>query len=258
MPQLDAESLLARLLYRDAMMLVVDKPSGIAVHKGPGSGDNLEAHFHALTFGLPRNPALAHRLDRETSGCLVLGRHRKALAKLGQLFKTGQITKTYWAVVRGTPPDEAGIITLPLVRRSQDARSWWMKVAGEGDKGAEPAETHYRVLGRAEGLTWLELEPKTGRTHQLRVHCAAIGCAIAGDALYGDDAARAEAPRTQLHARAVAIPLYPKRGPVIVTAPVPDDMAAILRQCGFTGESIASESMSAESVIPEAGAPHAA
>ncbi len=256
MPQLDSESLLARLLYRDAMMLVLDKPSGIAVHKGPGGGDNLEAHFHALTFGLPRNPALAHRLDRETSGCLVLGRHRKALAKLGQMFKTGRIAKTYWAVVSGSPPLEAGTITLPLARRSSDARSWWMKVAEAGDKGAEPAETHYRVLGRTESLTWLELEPKTGRTHQLRVHCAAIGCAIFGDALYGAGTARTAAPRTQLHARAIAIPFYPRRSPILVTAPVPDDMEALLRQCGFAGERAVVEDAAAET--GETGAHHAA
>ena len=87
------EELLARLLYRDGMMLVIDKPAGIAVHRGPKGGENLEEYFHALRFGLPRNPALAHRLDRDTSGCLVLGRHHKALEKLGLLFKQGKVEK---------------------------------------------------------------------------------------------------------------------------------------------------------------------
>ena len=82
--------MVARLLYRDGLMLVIDKPAGLAVHKGPKGGESLEDHFDALRFGLPRAPALAHRLDRDTSGCLVLGRHRKALAELGRLFKSGR------------------------------------------------------------------------------------------------------------------------------------------------------------------------
>ena len=97
------EELLARLLYRDGLMLVIDKPAGIAVHRGPKGGENLEDYFHVLRFGLPRNPALAHRLDRDTSGCLVLGRHHKALEKLGLLFKQGKVEKIYWAIVEGEP-----------------------------------------------------------------------------------------------------------------------------------------------------------
>ena len=97
------EEMLARLLYRDGLMLVIDKPAGIAVHRGPKGGAALDDYFDALRFGLPRNPALAHRLDRDTSGCLVLGRHRKALALLGKLFKQGKVGKTYWAVVEGGP-----------------------------------------------------------------------------------------------------------------------------------------------------------
>ncbi len=236
MPEFDGDSLPGRVLYRDAMMLVLDKPSGIAVHKGPGRGPNLESHFHLLAFGLPRNPALAHRLDRETSGCLVLGRHRKALARLGQLFKTKRIGKTYWAVVLGAPPQEAGTIDLPLAQRSHDKRSWWMKVADPADKAAEPAITHYRVLGRGDGLTWLELSPETGRTHQLRVHCAAIGCPIAGDGLYGGDRAGAAARRVQLHARSITVPIEANREAVTVTAPVPRDMLTLMQACGFAGE----------------------
>jgi tRNA pseudouridine32 synthase/23S rRNA pseudouridine746 synthase len=101
------EEIVARLIYRDGLMLVIDKPPGLAVHKGPKGGESLEDYFGALRFGLPRAPALAHRLDRDTSGCLVLGRHRKALAALGRLFKSGQVGKTYWAVVAGAPPQAA-------------------------------------------------------------------------------------------------------------------------------------------------------
>src|SRR5579863_8086451 len=106
----------ARLLYRDGLMLVIDKPAGVAVHKGPKGGVSLEDDFDALRFGLPRAPALAHRLDRETAGCLVLGRHHKALERLGSLFKQGRIEKTYWAIVEGGPQVAQGLIDQPLGR----------------------------------------------------------------------------------------------------------------------------------------------
>src|SRR5918912_589679 len=102
------EEMQARLLYRDGLMLIIDKPAGLPVHAGPGGGPNLERYLGALRFGLPSPPALAHRLDRDTSGCLVLGRHRKALAKLGRLFSGGLVEKTYWAVVSGAPPEREG------------------------------------------------------------------------------------------------------------------------------------------------------
>eukprot|EP01037_Dinobryon_pediforme_P016677 gene16677-16857_t len=193
----------ARLLYRDGLILVLDKPAGLPVHRGPKGGDNLEAHFHHLTFGLPRNPALGHRLDKDTSGCLVLGRHRKALEKLMQLFKRGQIGKIYWAVVEGGPAEHEGLIDLPLGPQSPD-RGWWMKV----DPAGAPSQTKWKVLGRADGLTWLALEPLTGRTHQLRVHCQAMGWPIYGDPIYG--VARAEP--LHLHARQITIPLICGQG----------------------------------------------
>src|SRR5215510_3270194 len=142
--KLNPEEMVARLLYRDGLMLVIDKPAGIAVHRGPKGGESLEDHFGALRFGLPRAPALAHRLDRETSGCLVLGRHRKALATLGRLFKSGAIGKCYWAVVEGGPAEDEGVIDLPLARRDE-SRGWWMKP----DPGGQEAVTKWKVLGRA-------------------------------------------------------------------------------------------------------------
>ncbi len=146
----------ARLLYRDGLMLVVDKPAGLPVHRGPvgaatkaaGTKGALEDHFDALRFGLPRAPSLAHRLDRETSGCLVLGRHRKALATLGDLFKQGRIGKTYWALVEGGPEADEGVIDLPLGRLNQ-TRGWWMKVDPEG----QPSSTKWKVLGRSSFFT---------------------------------------------------------------------------------------------------------
>src|SRR5689334_7086209 len=138
-----SEEMLARLLYRDGLMLVVDKPAGLPVHRGPKGGNAFEDYFDALRFGLPRPPALAHRLDRDTTGCLVLGRHRKALALLGKLFKQGKIGKTYWAVVEGGPDADEGRIEIALSKRDE-TRGWWMKADPQG----LPAVTTWRVKGR--------------------------------------------------------------------------------------------------------------
>ena len=222
----------ARLLYRDGLMLVLDKPAGIAVHRGPKGGVSLEDDFDALRFGLPRNPALAHRLDRETAGCLVLGRHHKALEKLGLLFKQGRIAKTYWAIVVGGPEADEGLIDLPL-GRLDPARGWWMKV----DPSGQPAQTRWRVRGRGVrggvAVAWLELEPLTGRTHQLRVHCASQGWPILGDPIYG---ARDADIALQLLARRVEVPISKNKPPVIVEAPAPEHMHESLAACGLAGE----------------------
>jgi tRNA pseudouridine32 synthase / 23S rRNA pseudouridine746 synthase len=223
------------LLYRDGLMLVLNKPSGIAVHKGPKGGASLQDSFDALRFGLPRNPALAHRLDRETAGCLVLGRHHKALEKLGLLFKQGKIDKNYWAIVEGEPAEEEGLIDQPLGRLDA-ARGWWMKV----DPAGAPSQTRWRVLGRARlddrAIAWLNLEPLTGRTHQLRVHCAAMGWPILGDSVYGSaprDFAGEAGPRLQLLARRIVVPLSKA---IEVEAPAPPHMIAALDLCGFPGD----------------------
>src|SRR5271163_153479 len=192
----------ARLLYRDGLILILDKPAGIAVHKGPKGGESLEDDFDALRFGLPRNPALAHRLDRETAGCLVLGRHHKALEKLGLLFKQGKVGKTYWAVVAGAPEVDSGEIDLAL-GRLDDKRGWWMKV----DPNGQEALTLWRVMGRGHWrgapVAWLSFEPQTGRTHQLRVHAASQGWPILGDPIYGAGGDF----HLQLLARKVVVPL---------------------------------------------------
>jgi tRNA pseudouridine32 synthase/23S rRNA pseudouridine746 synthase len=228
MPSFDPASLLRRILHKDDSLIVLDKPPGIAVHKGAGYGDNLEAHFDALRFGKPENPALAHRLDKDTSGCLVLGRDRASLASLGKLFSQGRVDKVYWAVVVGAVPGGTGSIDAPLMRRSADKRSWWMKVDPAGD----PSLTHWRVLGRADGLTWLELRPETGRTHQLRVHCASIGHPIAGDAIYGGDRARSAARHMHLHAKQISLP-QAGSSPLVIAAPPPGHMLALLSACGW-------------------------
>lgn len=225
--------ILGRVLHHDADMIILNKPAGIAVHAGSGRNDALDIHFSALTFGLDRPPALAHRLDRDTSGCLVLGRHRKALARLGKLFQQGAVEKTYWAVVAGVPDAVDGMIDRPLARRSHDRRSWIMKIATASDPAAEPARTRWRLLQAGDGFSLVALTPLTGRTHQLRVHCESMGWPIAGDPIYGGDRARALARHLHLHARRVVVPLLPGKPPVDVTAPVPDHMLALIRFSGF-------------------------
>lgn len=222
-----SEEIVGRILHRDALILVIDKPAGLPVHPGPKGGETLTDHLDALRFGLPRRPQVAHRLDRETSGCLALGRHSQALARLGELFKTGAAEKVYWAVVEGGPPEEAGEIDLPLAPRSPD-RGWWMRV----DPAGQAALTRYRVLGRAPGLALLELRPVTGRTHQLRVHCQASGFPIVGDPIYGT-APRFGGPGLHLHARALTLPYNPKKPPIHVEAPLPAHMHERAGLCGI-------------------------
>ena len=278
---MNAEEIVSRLLYRDALMLVIDKPAGLPVHPGPKGGETLFHHLDALRFGLPRRPEAAHRLDKDTSGCLVLGRHPKAIARLNEMFKKAEIDKVYWAVVEGGPVADEGEIDLPLAPKSPD-RGWWMKVDPKG----QPSLTRWRVLGRnstqpssplrggdgsggvsanldstgrrhphpdppheEEGrsapLTLLELRPVTGRTHQLRVHCAASGFPILGDPIYGT-APRFNGPGLHLHARSVTVPLYPKKPPILVEAPVPAHMWERVRACGVIPDSTANPESSDE------------
>jgi tRNA pseudouridine32 synthase / 23S rRNA pseudouridine746 synthase len=229
--EMNPDEMLARVLHRDGLMLVIDKPSGLPVHRGPKGGGSLEDYFDALRFGLPRSPSLAHRLDRDTSGCLVLGRHRKALAHLGLLFKHGKVGKTYWAVVEGEPKGDEGTIDMPL-GRLDESRGWWMKPDPKG----LPSVTTWKVMGRSGPavLTWLALTPVTGRTHQLRVHCAAMGWPIVGDNIYGT-APRFGGPVMQLHAREITVPISKNKPPVRVVAPVPAHMRERLTACGWTG-----------------------
>ncbi|MDO8605069.1 MAG: RNA pseudouridine synthase [Phaeospirillum sp.] len=222
------EDLIARVLYRDASMLIIDKPAGLAVHAGPKGGDHLQLYLDALRFGLPRAPELAHRLDRETSGCLVLGRHRKALAGLGDLFASGKVDKTYWAVVVGKPREETGVIDLPLKKR--EAKFGWRM---ESDRSGLASVTQWRLLGSDGRLSWLECKPLTGRTHQIRAHCAAIGHPLVGDAIYGRGTGTLAGDRLHLHSRAVTVPFQRNKPAITAEAPVPEHMRAALSGCGW-------------------------
>lgn len=242
--------LLDRLLYRDGLILILDKPAGVPVHAGPGGGIHLELYLEALRFGLPRVPALAHRLDRDTSGCLVLGRHRKALARLGRLFAGGRVEKVYWAVVAGEPPASSGRMEVALSKRSE-TRGWWM----QPDPAGQAAITDWRLLGSAGGLSWLECRPRTGRTHQIRVHCAELGCPILGDPIYGPRDGTAPAAPLHLLARAIALPLYPAKSPVTAEAQPPAHMLEALRACSYGRDAppTASGMAASDLTMPEAG-----
>ena len=209
------------ILYQDEAIIVLNKPRGIPVHAGSGGGETLEDHFHQLQFDAKTPPQLAHRLDRDTSGCLILGRNKQALRNLGRLFEQGRIHKIYWALVKGVPQAKQGRINLPLAKQTQDKRRWHMKV----DDTGQQAITDYQLLGAANEMSWLALRPKTGRTHQLRVHCAAMGWPIIGDRFYGG--AGEGDPPLMLHARALTIPFYPGQQPLIVEAPAPEDMESL-------------------------------
>lgn len=219
-----AEDLTTRVLYRDPMVLVIDKPAGLPVHAGPAGGPNLEAGLDGLRFGAKDRPGLAHRLDRDTAGCLALGRGPKGMKRLGRLFREGLVGKTYWAVVEGAPADEEGVVDAPLAKQTSPA-GWRMAVARDG----KPALTRWRTLARADGRAWIEFRPETGRTHQVRVHAAHLGCPIVGDPQHGGSD---EAP-LHLLARALSLPLYRERPPVTVEAAPPPHMTAALRSLGL-------------------------
>lgn len=197
------------------------------MHPGPGGGHSLEDYFDALKFELPHAPWLAHRLDRDTSGCLILGRQKKALRRLGRLFESGLIKKTYWAIVHGAPESDSGIID-GYLEKIKTPKGWYMKMSGKSGN-AQTAVTEWKVMKRGDGYAWLELYPKTGRTHQIRVHCQSLGCPVIGDWVYGPPAKDGETlPLLHLHARSIRIPLHENQPPVSVEAPAPEHMAGKL------------------------------
>ena len=210
------------ILFRDERFVVLDKPAGLPVHPGPRGGASVEDCFGLLSRRRD-GPWLAHRLDADTAGCLVVALRRTALHAAQQAFAAGRADKLYWAVVRGAPPGEAGIVDTPL-RRHSDRRGWRM-LAGPG---GQLACSEWRLLGRGDGISWLEVRPRTGRTHQVRVHCACLGCPVLGDAVYGEG--KQDGCPLHLLARAIALPLDP---PLTAEAPVPAHMLAALAACGY-------------------------
>ena len=239
-PDAQAQRELERLvLFRDDALIVLNKPSGLPTQGGPGITKHLDGMLDALRFGSPHRPRLVHRLDRDTSGVLLLARTPGTAAKLAALFRGRDVEKTYWAVVVGRPVPTEGRIELDLVRAA-GARADRVAIAAPGDPASAHAITDYRTLDHAgRRLAWLELRPLTGRTHQLRVSCAAIGAPILGDAAYGEaregiNSALVDGfpPLLHLHARALRLP-HPAGGRLHIEAPPPPHIIETFRALGF-------------------------
>lgn len=199
------------LLHRDTHLVIIDKPAGLAVHPGPKTDDSLEDFLPDLAFGNQRLPVISHRLDRDTSGCLIVARHPKAVKRVSALFEAGEVKKVYWAVLESLPEAESGTVDAPLFKISSAEAGWRMII----DRRGKRAVTHWQVIDRAARL--VEFRPETGRTHQLRVHAASLGHPILGDPVYG-----AGAGPMRLHARSLSLP-YDAAAPLKVTAPLPAD-----------------------------------
>ncbi len=231
----DARMLERLVLWRDDSVIALDKPHGLAVQGGPRLVRHLDAMLDALRFGQAERPRLVHRLDRDTSGVLLLARSPAAAAKLAAAFRGRDAEKTYWAVVVGRPVPAEGRIDLPLARQA-GPRGERTAPAEAGEEGAARAITDFRTLDAAQRrAAWLELRPLTGRTHQLRVHCAqGLGTPILGDGKYGGAAAHIEGlpPLLHLHARALRLP-HPEGGMLEVAAPLPPHMQETFAFFGF-------------------------
>ena len=220
-----ADDLESRVLYRDSHIIILDKPAGLAVHPGPSTLVSLEAYLPSLRFGITEPPVAAHRIDRDTSGCLVLARNARSRSRLGRLFEAGAVQKIYWGIVDGVPVAPMGEIKLALSKRS-NAQGWRM----EADPAGLRAETHYRILYEEKGRSLLELRLLTGRTHQIRAHCAALGHPIIGDPIYGH---RTEGTAQLLHARHISIPYRVGSAAIDATAPTPDRFLLALDRAAF-------------------------
>lgn len=226
--------LLDRILYRDDDVLVIDKPSGLATQGGSGVLIHLDGMLDGLRFGAEERPRLVHRLDRDTSGVLVLARNAFAAGKLAASFRGRETEKVYWAIVCGVPAPPEGRIDLPLVRLpgATGART---RPAEKGEKDVARAITEFVTKDRAgRKFAWLELMPVTGRTHQLRVHCAALGTPILGEPVYAGNVPHPSGfdERLHLHARRLVVP-HPRGGRIEVEAELPAHMRASFERLGF-------------------------
>jgi tRNA pseudouridine32 synthase / 23S rRNA pseudouridine746 synthase len=202
-----------RVLFLDGEALVLDKPAGMPVDAPRDGSLSVENHLGSLTFGFQRWPLPVHRLDRDTSGCLLLARNPKAHKRFAAAFESGAVEKTYLAVLAGVPTEESGVIDLPLAKTSTAATGWRIIHDPKGKR----AITHWRTLATLEGRTLVEFRPETGRTHQLRVHAATgLGIPIAGDPVYGDGAGP-----MLLHASRLTLSRGTK-APIEAEAPLPD------------------------------------
>jgi 23S rRNA pseudouridine955/2504/2580 synthase len=237
----DAEVLEQMLLHEDPKVLVFNKPAGLAVQGGSGVSRHVDGMLEAWRNKKGEKPRLVHRLDRDTSGVLVVARTRLAAVKLTEAFRHRETKKIYWALVKGVPKTREGRISTWLVREATPDGDR-VRIAKHGEEGADHAVSHYRVIEQAgQALSWLEMEPYTGRMHQLRVHAVHIGCPIIGDPKYFEADQNWEFPggiqkRLHLHARRIVIP-HPDGGTLDIVAPMPPHMVQSWNLLGFEEES---------------------
>jgi 23S rRNA pseudouridine955/2504/2580 synthase len=232
----DVEAVLGAILHRDDDLIAINKPPGLAVQGGTNTERHIDGLLDELRFGAKERPRLVHRLDKDTSGVLLLARSAAAAAKLTAAFREKTTRKTYWAVIVGSPRPRQGRIDLALAK---GAAGHGERVQPDEDEGKR-AVTYYRVIENAGAkAAWVALLPVTGRTHQLRVHCAATGVPILGDGKYGGAKAHlAGAPNARLlhlHARALAVP-HPRGGIFRVEAPLPPHMRETWDFFGFSAD----------------------
>ena len=210
------------ILYEDGEALVIDKPSGMAVDRPRKGGICLEDHLGRLKLGFQREPVAVHRLDTDTSGCLLLARKPKALARFNKAFEDRLVGKTYLAVLAGRPPGTSGTIELALSKISSAEKGWRMIPAKKG----KPAVSHWELVDELGLNSLIRFRPETGRTHQLRVHAlSGLGAALLGDPVYGAGNAPG-ATRTMLHAESLTV-TRPGKTPIEARAPLPRDFLAL-------------------------------
>jgi tRNA pseudouridine32 synthase/23S rRNA pseudouridine746 synthase len=213
------------ILFEDGEALVIDKPAGLPLDPPRAGGASLEDHLEALRLNFQRPPFPVHRLDRDTSGCLLLARNPKSLKRFSAAFEARTVDKVYLGIVDGMVAESEGTIDLALSKVSTVKDGWRMIPARKG----KPALTHWRKLAEHEGRTLVEFRPETGRTHQIRVHAASgLGAPLLGDPIYGTGQG---APRTMLHAAALTVPREGKPA-IVARAPFPADFSA----AGFAPE----------------------
>ena len=211
------------ILYEDGEALVIDKPSGLPIDRPRRGGKSLDDHLDGLKRGFQRLPLPVHRLDTDTSGCLLLARNPKAHKRFARAFEDRLVEKRYLGVLAGIPNGKEGTIELSLSKISSAEKGWRMIAAKKG----KPSDTHWRLLDTNDGRALIEFRPETGRTHQIRIHCEAVlGLPLRGDPVYGNGATKGAAPRTMLHAAGLTVTREGKT-PIEAVAPLPPEFAAL-------------------------------
>ena len=231
----DKRALIDSIIYKDAHVLAINKPAGLAVQGGSGTTHHLDAMLDCLKFDALERPRLVHRLDKDTSGILVLARTRKAATTLSRSFQGKDVRKIYWAAVAGVPNPPEGKVDMPLSKKSRGT-SGNEKVWVDEFEGKHAVTIYRTIESASKRAAWVEMEPITGRTHQLRAHMLLLGTPILGDGKYGGQDAFLGGDevikKMHLHARAIRFP-NPGGGLTTLTAPLPQHMVETWKYLGF-------------------------